>query len=763
MSTRIGRALLAAAILLPLVLPHAGSAAPQSKAQQKCIATQNQQAAALAKEQDRTALRCLQDAARGRTDQLGAPGQTLTAQACLTNDAKGAVAKAGARLADREAKLCLADPAALPGFAYAPSAAAGTAATAESLALVAALFGADLDAAVQSRSAAPDAARCQETVLAETQKLYAELFALARTAKLEVLKGTKRVLGRDPKAPAQGGAELATELIVRLEADVKGKRSKRAAKLAAVAAARCTATLVPLAQAFPGACAGAADPAALAACAADAATAAFWRAFDAIDALGLPCDLGDDGHVDRSCEEPALLEHVLARTGYGGDAWTRARIAELGALAYLDEQLAPETIEEDPALEPLLTAFPSLLLGHRELRDQYPANPEEGQPGRNDVPVELQRAEYLRRVVTRRQLHEVLADLWFNHFNVHGGEGTARCDATPYLRDAIRPHVLGRFADLLLATARSPAMARLPRQPRGERRRRHQRELLARAPRAAHALRRRAGYTENDVKEVGAHPHRLAHRPRRGRRVRLPRGPPRRRARRPCSASRYPAGGGYEEGAALLEQLAAHPSTARFVAKKLARRFVSEDPTEALIQIGATAFLATGGSIAATLRALLLSDEFLLHPWSRGSKTKRPSQLWVSLARALGADPAALNTNQIRRAIRDFGEELFQAAPPTGYPDVSPAWSSPGRPGAAAERGRGRGRGRARLRVCARRRRGGAVRRPGRHAGGGALPGRRIRRDPDCGGRATSTRSPRSTPRPASRRPSASSSRAPSS
>jgi hypothetical protein len=672
MGTRTGRAVLAASILL---LPLAGSAAPQSKAQQKCIATQNQQAAALAKEQDRAALRCLQAAGRGQVDKLGAPGQTLTAQACLTNDAKGAVAKAGTRLADREAKLCLAEPTALPGFACAPSAAARAAATAESLALVAALFGADLDAAVQPRATAPGAARCQEAVLTETQKLFAELFALARTAKLEVLKGKKRVIGRDPKAPAQAGPELATELIVRLEADAKGKRAKRAAKLASAAAARCGAIEVPLAQAFPGACAGAADTAALAACAADAATAAFWRAFDAIDALGLPCDLGDDGRADRSCEEPALLEHVLARTAWGGDAWTRARIAELGVEAYLDEQLAPETIEEDAALEPLLAAFPSLALGHRELRDQYPANPEEGMPGRNDVPVELQRAEYLRRVVTRRQLQEVLADVWFNHFNVHGGEGTARWDATPYLRDAIRPHALGRFADLLLATARSPAMAdyldnRV--NVAGGINENYSRELLE-----LHSLSVEGPYTETDVKEVA----RLLT----GWRIDpdaadgfVFRPDLHDTGAKTVLGVAYPAGGGYEEGAALMEQLAAHPSTARFVAKKLARRFVTEDPPEALIQTGATAYLANDGSIAATLRALLLSDEFLLHPMSRGAKTKRPARFWISLARSLAADPAALNTNQIRRAIRDFGEELFQAAPPTGYPDVSPAWSSPG-------------------------------------------------------------------------------------
>jgi hypothetical protein len=669
--TRLERILLAALVALPA----AAAAVPQTKPQQKCVAVMNQHAAALAKEQDRAALRCLQEAARGRTDKLGNPGQTLTAQACLTNDAKGDVAKQTGRLGERDAKYCRTDPAALPGFSYAPAAAAAEAAVAESRAIVAALFGPDLDAALQSRAAAPDAARCQEAVLAEAQKVYAELFKLARTAKAEVLKGTKRILGRDPKAPAQAGPELATELVLRLEADAKGKRAKREANLAKKATQLCTATEVPLATAFPGECAGAADPAALAACAARAATAAFWRAFDAIDALGLPCDLGDDGEIDRSCAEPALLQHVQARLGYGPDAFTRARIEALGVEGYIDEQLAPETIEENPALDPLLAAFPSLTLGFRELRDQYPANPEMGQPGRNDVPVELQRAELLRRIVTHRQLQEVLADLWFNHFNVHGGEGTVRWDATPYLRDAIRPHVLGRFGDLALATARAPAMADyLDNRVNvvGGINENYSRELME-----LHTLSVAGPYTETDVKEVA--------RILTGWRIDpdAPDGFAFRADLHDFGAKTvlgvaYPAGVGYEEGPALIEQLAAHPSTARFVATKLARRFVTEDPPEALIQKGADAYLASDGEIRATLRALLLSDDFLLYTSNRGTKTKRPSQVWISLARLLDADPAELNTNQIRRAVRDFGEELFQAPPPTGWPDVSGAWSSPG-------------------------------------------------------------------------------------
>ena len=648
-------------------------AAPQSKGQRQCLASVAQRAAALAKEQDRAALRCLGDAARGLTEKLGAPGQTLTAQACLANDVKGALAKAVERLVAGEARECLTRPEDLPGFGRAPSAEIIDAATGEARALVADLFGPDLDLALQARALAPAGARCQEKLLGAAHDLFEELLALARSGESETLKGTKRLLGRDPKAPAKSGAELETELILRLEADTKGRRARKAERLAEAAAKHCAAPESPLAEVFPGC--GAADPAALAACVEAAATTRFWRVLDALGGFGLPCDLTDDGEADRSCAEPALVEHVLARAGYGGDAWSRERIAALGVEGYLEEQLAPAGIEEDPALDGLLAAFPSLTLGFRELRDGYPQNPGPGLPGRNDVPVELQQAELLRRIVTRRQLQEILVDFWFNHFNVNGGEGSVRWDATPYVRDAIRPHVLGNFADLLLATARAPAMSDFL-----DNRvnvvdginENYSRELLE-----LHTLSVTGPYTETDVKEVarlltgwGIDPDE-------------PDGFRFRTDRHDFGAKTvlgvdFPPGDGYEEGVALLEQLAIHPSTASFVATKLARRFVAEDPPAALVARGAAAFLASGGDLRATLEALLLSDEFLLHGVYRGAKTKRPSQLWVSLARSLGADPAALNTNQLRRAVRDMGEELFQAPPPTGWPDVSAAWSSPG-------------------------------------------------------------------------------------
>jgi hypothetical protein len=648
-------------------------AAPQSTGQRRCLAGLAQRTAALVKAQDRSALRCLTDAARGRSDRLGGPGQTLTAQACVTNDRTGSVAKGAEKLAGRESRHCLAKPEQLPGFGYAPAADVAATAAGESVALVADLFGADLGLPLATRALAPAGARCQEKLLASTQDLLERLLGLARSAEGEILKGRKRVLGADPKARAGSRAELETELVVRLEDDTRERRAKQAARVGAAATKHCAATEAGLAELFPG-CA-AADPAGLVACAERAASVRFWRILAAEGAFAIPCDLSDDAAANRSCAEPALLEHVLARTGYGGNAFSRARIAELGAQGYLLEQLEPGSIEEDASLEALLAAFPSLAMSFRELRDGYPQNAGPGLPGRSDVPVELQRAELLRRIVSRRQLQEVLVDLWFNHFNVNGGEGSVRWDATPYARDAIRPHVLGRFGDLVLATARAPAMSDyLDNRVNvvGGINENYSRELLE-----LHTLSVAGPYTETDVKEVARILTGW------GIDVDEPDGFRFRADRHDFAAKTvlgvaFPAGVGYEEGVALIELLATHPNTASFVATKLARRFVSESPPPDLVARGAEAFLASGGDLRATLEALLLSDEFLLHTWNRGSKTRRPSQLWVSLARTLGADPAALNTNQLRRAVRDMGEALFQAPPPTGWPDVSGAWSSPG-------------------------------------------------------------------------------------
>jgi hypothetical protein len=133
-----------------------------------------------------------------------------------------------------------------------------------------------------------------------------------------------------------------------------------------------------------------------------------------------------------------------------------------------------------------------------------------------------------------------------------------------------------------------------------------------------------------------------------------------------------------QDGLTMIDFLAHHPSTAQFIARKLVIRFVSETPPQRLVDEAAGVFLGTGGDLRAVVRAILLSPEFLASPQYRHAKAKRPLVFYASLARALGANPAQINTNTIRNRVADMGENLYDAGPPTGYPDVSAFWLSPG-------------------------------------------------------------------------------------
>jgi uncharacterized protein (DUF1800 family) len=143
-------------------------------------------------------------------------------------------------------------------------------------------------------------------------------------------------------------------------------------------------------------------------------------------------------------------------------------------------------------------------------------------------------------------------------------------------------------------------------------------------------------------------------------------------------ALQIPANGGEQDGITVLSYLAAQPTTANFLCAKLITRFVSETPQPALASSCAATYLATDGDLRAALETLLISPEFLQHPELRANKTKRPLVTMTSAARALAADPASVNLNELRNNLTNMGEALFSAGPPTGYPDVSAFWTSPG-------------------------------------------------------------------------------------
>ena len=295
---------------------------------------------------------------------------------------------------------------------------------------------------------------------------------------------------------------------------------------------------------------------------------------------------------------------------------------------------------------------------------------------------DLMESKILRAVYSSRQLDEVLADFWFNHFNVFLDKGADRYLITEYDREAIRPHVLGKFRDLLEATAKSPAMlfyldnwqsvganVPLPRGPNAQRRglnENYGRELLE-----LHTLGVDGGYTQKDVTEVArCFTGWSINQPQRGGSFLFT---PRLhdRGEKIVLGVKIPAGGGIEDGEKVLDIVAHQPATAHFISKKLAQRFVADDPPPALVERMAQTFLKSNGDIRAVFETMIASKEF----WSEGafrSKMKSPLEMVVSAVRASNGnvDFATGLVNQVAQ----LGEPLYRKQEPTGYSNTGNEW-----------------------------------------------------------------------------------------
>lgn len=304
---------------------------------------------------------------------------------------------------------------------------------------------------------------------------------------------------------------------------------------------------------------------------------------------------------------------------------------------------------------------------------------------------ELQQAKLLRAAFSEKQLQEVMVDFWFNHFNVFAGKDNARLLLTSYERDVIRPNALGKFKDLLVGTAQSPAMLyyldnflsqmELPAPPpkldadgnpipaprRPGLNENYGRELME-----LHTLGVDGGYSQKDVQEVARcftgwtltqQPNwGFVFRPRihdRGEKIVL--------------GKRIAPGGGIEDGLRVLDLLAKHPSTAKFISRKLVQRFVADEPSQALVDHVADVFTKTDGDIREVVRAILTSPEFY-SPKSYQSKIKSPLELAASAIRATGASTDG--AQPIIQAVARMGEPLYQFQPPTGYSEDSSRWLS---------------------------------------------------------------------------------------
>ena len=484
----------------------------------------------------------------------------------------------------------------------------------------------------------------------------------------------------------------------------------------------------------------------------------------------------------RLSEEQQII-HVLNRLGFGARPGDVERVKAMGLENYINQQLNPEKIPDSVA-ENKVKDLGVLTMTTAELYEKYPqpgmllrqlqakgllgadqaepkkdpANPQQVDPQNEKyremlreyyqqnglmqpqrIVAELQASRILRAVYSERQLQEVMVDFWTNHFNVFANKGADRWLLPAYDRDTIRPNALGKFSELLLATAQSPAMLfyldnfqsvspnanrpnaqmrplfnlrpqgqlrprqqlrleqremRSPQRPRPQQQqqRRGINENYARELMELHTLGVDGGYTQKDVQEVA--------RCFTGWTIFQPRGgaaavnalmgtdAARRNAgtfffnarvhdegEKMVLGHKIPAGGGIKDGLTVLDILAHHPSTAKFIATKLVHHFVSDTPPPALVDRVAAAFTKSDGDIRTTLKAIFFSNEFN-SPEAYRAKIKRPFELVVSAIRSLGADTnGGPGTHQW---IARMGEPLYGFQTPNGYSDAAESWVNTG-------------------------------------------------------------------------------------
>lgn len=295
---------------------------------------------------------------------------------------------------------------------------------------------------------------------------------------------------------------------------------------------------------------------------------------------------------------------------------------------------------------------------------------------------DLMDSKMLRAVYSSRQLEEVLTDFWFNHFNVYLDKGGDHYLVTAYERDVIRPRVLGKFRDLLEATAKSPAMLfyldnwqsvgeNAPQFRGAKQKRRGLNENYGRELMELHTLGVDGGYTQKDVTEVArCFTGWTILQPQRGGRFSFN---PRMHdaGEKTVLGVKIPAGGGIEDGERVLDILAHSPATAHFISRQLATRFVADDPPSALVDRMAATFLKSDGDLREVMRTMLASKEF----WSVGayrSKMKSPLEMVASAVRAVDGDVdyASALSNQVAQ----LGEPLYRKTEPTGYSNSSREW-----------------------------------------------------------------------------------------
>jgi uncharacterized protein (DUF1800 family) len=415
------------------------------------------------------------------------------------------------------------------------------------------------------------------------------------------------------------------------------------------------------------------------------------------------------------------VHQVLNRLGFGARPGDAARVREMGVDQWIALQLAPERID-DRAADAVLASYEGLRRPTSELvslyvetqralrelqrqaarrgdsSDRAGARPEvlREDPWRRErlrqsqrVVGDVQSAKLARAIVSERQLQEVMTDFWSNHFSVFAGKGPTRLLIPAYERDVIRPNALGKFRALLGLVATSPAMlfyldqwqsaadsmhptlagTRRPRQHGRGLNENYARELLE-----LHTLGVDAGYTQQDVIETA--------RALTGWTMNLQQGEAfafrpeiHDAGRKTVLGHMLAAGRGIEDGEEVLDILARDPHTARFIARKLAVRFVSDEPPAALVERASDTFLRTDGDIREVVRTIVTSPEFFSRAAYR-SKVKSPLELVASALRAVGAD--ADTSMRSAQMVAFLGQPIYGHQAPNGWPETGDGWLNAG-------------------------------------------------------------------------------------
>jgi uncharacterized protein (DUF1800 family) len=473
--------------------------------------------------------------------------------------------------------------------------------------------------------------------------------------------------------------------------------------------------------------------------------------------------------ITQLTEDEAIV-HALNRLAYGPRPGDVEHVRQMGLEKWVDQQLDPGSID-DSAFEARMQKYPVLNMSAAELLEKYPQpamvirkegisvddykqqmqqkrqdaqaqvissgnknidNAEKqlaNLQGPNRIVAELSMAKLDRAVYSDRQLEAVMEDFWFNHFNVFANKGLVKWYLPEYVRETIRPHTIGKFQDLLIATAKSPAMlffldnylsvdpdafkfhqqevamrrqaryggifaggyapapgtfpgpvmdppgmapSQQPAKPKQQDRGIN--ENYGREVMELHTVGVDAGYTQDDVIEMAKC---LT-----GWTIKEPRRDPEYVFRdefhtlgRKTVMGRTFNYGGEKDGEEALKMLANDPHTAKFISTALARHFVADNPPAALVDRMTQEYEKSGGDIHDVLKAMIYSPEF----WSREAyqaKVKTPFELVASTARALNADVAI--SLPLAQWVGRMGEPLFLCEPPTGYSDKAERWVNTG-------------------------------------------------------------------------------------